>query len=504
MPEPEPTSTTPVPADPGAGVERVGTGARAAGLLRWVALGAASGVLAGLACWAFLTALDEATSLRLAHGWLVGLLPVIGLAVGLAYHRVGGRAGEGNALLLDQIHDPTDWVPRRMAPLVGVGTVVAHLGGASVGREGTALQLSGSLTDALSRRLGLRGDDRRTLLVAALGGGFGAVFGVPLAGAVFGLEVQRLSWHPRTPEGDPPNGTGATAVDQAPSLIRPLPWWVPGVGRLSSARRAPRPLLLAGFRDGTWGDRVAATLTASVVGDQVVRALGYHHERRPQLHVAIDPALLGRAAIAGVAFGLAAIAFVEATDLVRAAARRGVAWPPARPAVAGLLVLAGTALVGRSYLGLSLPLIDQALAGDPTGWEVPLLKLAFTALCVGAGFVGGEVTPLFVIGTTLGSALAPSVGLSPVVGATLGFVAVFGGATNTPLACTVMAVEIFGTGAVAPAAVACVVAYLCSGRRGIYPTQRRQAPGGSLPVAAHRSLVERARWTVAGRRARRR
>lgn len=461
-------------------------------LVRWLLLGAASGVLAGAACWVFLTALDDATDARLAHPWLIWLLPVAGLTIGWSYHRFGGRAAEGNALLLDQIHRPTEWVPRRMAPMVGVGTVLSHVVGASVGREGTALQMSGSLTDALGRRLGIGPDDRRILLTAAIGGGFGAVFGVPLAGLVFGLEVQRVTWHPNASE--PADGS----EDAPPVDRRPLPWWVPTIGALAERRRAPRPVLFAGYRGGRWVHRVAATAAASVVGDRVVHALGHDHPDRPQLDVGIDVALLGRAALAGIAFGLVAIAFVELTDLVRAGARRAIRWAPARPAVGGVLVLVGVALAGRDYLGLSLPLIDDALAGDATDWKVPLLKLAFTALCLGTGFIGGEVTPLFVIGATLGSVLAPGLGLDPVVGAAIGFVAVFGGATNTPIACTAMALELFGGGALPPAAVACAVAYLCSGRRGIYPTQLRRSVAGTGPVSAHPELTER--LTAARRR----
>src|SRR5262249_10853781 len=135
---------------------------------RWVVLGAASGILAGLASAGFLESLDWATRTRQHHGWLLFLLPVAGFAVGLAYHYGAGRAVAGNNLLLDEIPEPRAWVPRRMAPLVYVGTVVAHLFGGSVGREGTALQMSGSLTDGLARVLRLSPADRRLLLVAAI------------------------------------------------------------------------------------------------------------------------------------------------------------------------------------------------------------------------------------------------------------------------------------------------------------------------------------------------
>ena len=419
-------------------------------LARWIGLGAASGVLAGLACWAFLEVLDRATDARLDHGWLVWLLPLAGLGVGLAYHLIGGRAGEGNALLLDEIHEPTAWVPRRMAPLVAVGTVVSQLFGASVGREGTALQMSGSLSDWLARVLGLRPEDRRILLTAALGGGFGAIFGVPLAGAVFGLEVQRVAWthHLRT------------------------------LSRQSSDGEAGRRWTAL----GVWVRLALATLVASVVGNFVVLGLGYDHGTKPQINVGIDAALLGRVALVGVACGLMAILFIEATDLVRLGLRP-VRWAPARPTIGGVLVLCGVALVGRAYLGLSLPLISNALAGDHTSLGEPFAKLAFTVVCIGAGFVGGEVTPLFVIGTTLGAALAPMLGLDPVVGAAVGFGAVFAGATNTPAACAVMGMELFGFGAAVPLILTCAVAYVCSGRRGIYATQRVTVDG--RPLAVH-------------------
>ncbi len=411
--------------------------------IRLTVLAAAAGVLTGLACWAFLWGLDRATTARLDHPWLVWLLPVVGLLVGAAYHHLGGRAGQGNGLLLDEIHQPTDWVPRRMAPMVAIGTVASHLVGASVGREGTALQMSGSLTDLLARTVRLGPRDRRVLLVAALGGGFGAMFGVPFAGTVFGLEVQRASWL---------HEVGGERSRFARLLHHAIP-----------------------------------TATAAFVGHAVVLALWEHPEARPHVHPGLGIGLLTRVLLLGLAFGLAAAAFIEATDLVKRLAR-SVSWPPLRPAIGGCLVLALVAVAGRDYLGLSIPLIEHGLSGDHLALSVPAWKLAFTTVCIGTGFIGGEVTPLFVIGTTLGAALAPSLGLDPVVGAELGFVAVFAGAANTPLACTVMAVEIFGTGILGPAALACGAAYLVSGQRGIYPTQRRRTADGTATVD------EVARW----------
>jgi H+/Cl- antiporter ClcA len=457
------------------------------------ALAALSGVLAGVAGWAFLTALDHATATRIDQPWLVWLLPVAGLALGGAYHVFGGRAGEGNALLLDEIHQPTAWVPRRMAPIVAGGTVWSHLFGASVGREGTALQMSGSLTDLLARWVRLGPEDRRTLLVAALGGGFGAVFGVPVAATVFALEVQavrRLRWtttrraldrvrrkSPTDHVADgPATDSSATGASAAGGPAPERPW-----RRLAIAAV---PIAVAAF-----------------VGDAVVEALGHQHDIQRPFHGSVDMAMLGKVALLGVLCGLTAVAFVEATDVVRSVARRTVAWAPLRPAVGALLVLAVVAVAGRDQLGLSIPLADAALAGDRIGLDDPLIKLVLTAVCLGFGFIGGEVTPLFVIGATLGAAVGPSIGLDPVTGATVGYVAVFAGAANVPLACTAIGVQLFGGGAALPVAVACAAAYVCSGDRGIYRTQRVITADGHVPVDTLPSALTLARSRARRRRA---
>ena len=144
------------------------------------------------------------------------------------------------------------------------------------------------------------------------------------------------------------------------------------------------------------------------------------------------------------------------------------------------VTLAGVAVVGRNYLGLSLPLVEHALVGQDTTWTVPALKLAFTAICLGSGFVGGEVTPLFIIGATMGAAVSPPLGIDPLLGAAVGYVSVFAAAANTPIACAVMAVEVFGWGVAGPAVLVCVVAWSAGSHRGIYPTQRVRTTDGFI------------------------
>ena len=388
-------------------------------LVRSIALGSIVGVLAGLSSAALLQSLYWATDTRDAHPWLLFGLPIAGFVVGLAYHYGGGRSSEGNNVIIDEIHDPKAWVPRRMAPLVFIGTVLTHLFGGSAGREGTALQMSGSLTDWFSRVARMTRVDRRLLLIAALAGGFGAVFGVPLAGCVFALEVQ-------------------------------------SVGRLRY-------------------DAIVPAFTASLVGDLVVRSLGVHHSAVPTIGaVDLTAPLLLKVLVAGLLFGLTSLVFIELTHGIKAVFAALFRWAPARPLVGGFIVIGLTYVVGtRDYLGLSLPLISQSL--DVGGTVVAgafALKLIFTAVTLGSGFLGGEVTPLFVIGATLGATLGHLLNIPGPLLAAIGFVAVFAGATNTPLACTLMGVELFGAGPIIPIAVACIASYIVVGERGIYMSQR--------------------------------
>jgi len=395
-------------------------------LLRWIVLGAVVGVLAGTASAGFLESLSWATTTREAHPWLLFGLPLAGFVVGLAYHYGGGRSGQGNNLILDEIHDPQAWVPRRMAALVFAGTVLTHLFGGSAGREGTAIQMSGSLTDGFARVARLAKVDRRLLLIAAIGGGFGAVFGVPVAGCVFALEVQ-------------------------------------AVGRIRY-------------------DPIVPAMTASLVGDLVVRGLGVRHIPLPVVGtVDLTLPLVGKVVVAGLAFGITALFFAELTHGLKRLFASTIRWAPARPLIGGVLIIGLTYAVGsRDYLGLSVPLITKSLAGGAGVIAAAFaLKLLFTALTMGAGFQGGEVTPLFVIGATLGAALAHPLGVPVPLLAAIGFVAVFAGAANTPLACTIMGVELFGADPIVLLAVGCIVSYLVAGERGIYGSQRLDTRKGT-------------------------
>lgn len=391
---------------------------------KWTLLAGVVGILAGTASWVFLSALAWATATRLSHPWLLHALPLAGLGMGWIYYRFGGAAALGNNLVIDEVNSNHNHskIPLRMAPLILLGTIVTHLCGGSAGREGTAIQMGASLADGVRRLLRLSGEDRRLLLMAGISGGFGSVFGVPVAGFVFGMEVQ-------------------------------------GIGRIRYEGMIP-------------------CLVAAFVGDLVARAWGTPHSHYPQLAATpLELLLLLKVTVAGVVFGLTSLLFVELTHSIKEKMPRITTWTPLYPVIGGVTVIGLTGLVRTDdYLGLSLPLITASVEGATvTPWAFAL-KLLFTAVTVGSGYLGGEVTPLFVIGATLGSTLSGWLGVPPALLAAIGLVAVFAGASNTPLACAIMGIELFGSGATAYLVLGCVVAYVASGHRGIYLTQRIHQP----------------------------
>ena len=393
-------------------------------IVKWIALSLAVAILAGTASAFFLFALDWATTTRSAHPWLIWLLPIAGFAVGWIYLRFAGRAEFGNNLLIDEIHEPKQTIPLRMAPLVLGGTVIAHLFGASIGREGTAVQMGGALADQITHRFKPSTDDRRIVLMAGIAAGFASVFGTPLAGAVFAIEV----------------------------LV---------IGRLRH-------------------DAILPCLVSAVAADAVGLWWGVRHTHYPL--DAIPPLSawgVGAMMLAGAVFGLAGRAFAASTHALGGWMRARIGYAPLRPFVGGLTVAVAVWLIDTErYIGLGIPVIVESFQ-QPLAWYDWLAKMAFTVLSLGTGFKGGEVTPLFYIGATLGNALAPLLHMPFALLAGIGFVAVFAGAANVPLASTLMAMELFGAEIGVYAMVACVVSYLFSGHTGIYRSQRlgRAKPG---------------------------
>jgi H+/Cl- antiporter ClcA len=406
---------------------------------QWLVLGGLVGLLTGSASALFLALLELATRFRTGNELIVFTLPMAGLLIGWVYERFGEPIRSGNDLIIDTIHDEGPEVPLRMAPMVLVGTVLTHLFGGSAGREGTAVQMGASLADALSHRLRLKGPLRQQLLAAGIAGGFGSVFGTPVAGAIFGLELVVI-------------------------------------GRIQYRALVP-------------------ALFAAVVGDMTTRGWGVgHFPYKAPAPVALTPELLLKWLLFAAAMALATAVFIELTHFLKRLGEKHLRRLPLRMMVGGALVVVLWQLMGTSdYLGLGIPMIARAFEDPNLPAYAFAAKLLFTAITLGAGFLGGEVTPLFFVGATLGSVLARLLGIPIELGAGVGLAAVFASASNTPLALSIMAIELLGVGVFPHVAIVCVLAFVLSGQRSIYPAQRLVGGERGALAVRLRDLSARAR-----------
>ncbi|HMP93497.1 MAG TPA: voltage-gated chloride channel family protein [Phnomibacter sp.] len=422
-------------------------------LLYWTAMIVPVSVVTGSLVALFLWLLELATVTRWNHLWLLFLLPLAGIFITWLYKQFGKNSDAGNNLIMDEIHRPGGGVPARLTPLILFTTIITHLFGGSAGREGTAVQMGGSISALFARWYNMHRRDKRILLMCGMAAGFGAVFGTPIAGAVFALEVL-------------------------------------AIGRIKY-------------------DGLLPCFIASILADITCSAYGIHHTHysiafkgsvadtvRWLPYLSFDFLLLAKVIMAGVAFGLVGYMFAEAVHLFKNLAHKYIVNKWLIPVAGAALVVGISYALGTfNYLGLGVTnpegvsIVNAFNPGGahPFSW---LWKLLLTAITLSTGFKGGEVTPLFFMGAALGNTLATLSGAPVDLFAGLGFIAVFAGATNTPLACTLMGVELFGANNVVYYAVACFTAYYFSGHTGIYGSQRMAVSKFHLEQYHERTIKE--------------
>jgi H+/Cl- antiporter ClcA len=384
--------------------------------LKWIFICILIGFLSGSASAFLLIALEWAANIRNLNNWLLWFLPIGGLIIGLGYHYYGKDVVKGNNLLLEEYESPNKRIPLKMAPFVLLGTVITHLFGGSAGREGTAVQMGGAIADQFTRIFKLDNSDRKTLIILGISAGFASVFGTPLAGAIFALEVVYFC-----------------KISYKSTIL---------------------------------------SFIVAYCAYYTVELWDVHHTH---YSIPIVPDLNFENLLwiipISILFGLAAMLFSRSTHFWGNLFSKNITYPPLRLYVGGIILALTMYYFGANkFMGLGVPSIVASFS-EPSEYYDFLLKILFTGFTLGAGFKGGEVTPLFFVGATLGSALSIFVPLPIALLAGMGFVAVFSGATHTPIACTLMGIELFGIETAPYIAIACFIAYLASGSIGIYHSQ---------------------------------
>jgi H+/Cl- antiporter ClcA len=393
--------------------------------LKWLIICSLIGIFSGSASAFFLVSLEYVTTIREQNSWIIWLLPFGGLLIGYSYFFCDSKIAKGNNLLLEEYNKPEKKIPFIMAPLVLLGTLITHLFGGSAGREGTAVQMGGAIADVCTSIFKLDPAERRTLIILGISAGFASVFGTPLAGAIFALEIVFFS-----------------KINFRSIVLSFLVAYI------------------AYFTVEFWG----------------IKHTHYSIPVLPEMNFTVLFWIL----ITSISFGFAALLFSRSTHYWGKLFTKSIQYPPLRPFIGGIVLAIAIYFIGTTkYIGLGVPMIVDAFSIQNAPYDF-LLKIFFTGFTLGAGFKGGEVTPLFFVGATLGSALSVIVPLPIALLAGMGFVAVFSGATHTPIACTVMGMELFGMESGVYIGIACIIAYFFSGSIGIYKSQIVKGPKAIL------------------------
>ena len=384
--------------------------------IKWLLIAIVTGIFLGLIGTLFHELLEYANTARSAHQWLLFLLPLAGIVIVFLYHLAGIKEPKGTNLLLDTIHEKGS-LPWVMAPLIFISTILTHLFGGSAGREGAVLQLGGSLASQIGKFLHLDKDDMHMITMCGMSAAFAALFGTPIAAAIFSLEVI-------------------------------------SVGSMYYSALVP-------------------CAVSSITANYISNLLG-----TPSSAYAITgvPAL-NISSFFGVAILSSLVAFLSiffcfllhnTAHLFKEHLKNGYI-----RIITGAFMIIALALVmdGSDYLGAGGNIIVQATEGQAKPLAF-FLKMLFTAITLGCGFKGGEIVPSFFVGATFGCVVGPLLNLDPSFSAAIGMTAMFAGVTNCPLATLVISIEMFGMEGALFYLLTSAISYMLSGYHGLYTSQK--------------------------------
>lgn len=384
-------------------------------LIKWLFLAVITGCIAGAASTLFSYALKTVTGYRKSHEWMFFLLPVMGLIIVFLYDKFG-RQDRGTNQVLSTVRSQ-DSIPFFSAPLIFISTALTHLAGGSAGREGAAIQLGGSIANQLGKWFHLDEADRHVIVMCGMSAAFSALFGTPMAAAIFALEVISVGV------------MYYTAL--MPCMIASL--------------------VASGFAAGMG-------VTPEV----------FHVEDIPTLTVETGIKM----GLIALGCAVVSIVFCMALNSVSVLYGKWLKNPYVRIVAGACMVIVLTLLLGTDkYMGSGAELIEKAVENGEAAPLDFLWKLILTALTMKAGFRGGEIVPSFCIGATFGCVLGNLLGLSPSICAACGMTAVFCGVTNCPITSILIAFEMFGFRGVPFYLISVSISYAASGYYGLYKEQ---------------------------------
>ena len=386
-------------------------------VLKWVFISTVIGALIGIAVTFFLELINLSIEYTGGISFALFLLPPALFTSSLITTYLAPDAeGHGTEKVIEAIHKKAGKIKAAVIPVKMLVTIITLASGGSAGKEGPCAQIGAGIASKISDVFNLAPKDRKKIVICGISAGFAAVFGTPIAGAIFGVEVLAI---------------GSLLYD----------------------------VLLPSFISG-------------ITAYEISSSLGINYFHNPiLLSPVINESFLLNMLLAGVFFGVCSALFIEALNIMEKISWKIKIWKPFKAFLGGLFLVGLTYIFSTQYLGLGLDTIESNLKGEQIIWYAFLVKILFTVITLNFGGSGGIITPIFFVGSAAGSLYGRLSGLDISTVSSIGMVALLAGCANTPISASIMSVELFGPSMAPYATVACIISFLITGHRSVYPSQ---------------------------------